>query len=174
MAAYAFCKGKEKRRIWAIKGGAGKRPIWPRRPSKANKGKINLFMIGVDAAKEAIYARLKKETIGAGYCHFPMDRDAQYFEQLTVEKQRTKYVKGHAQAYWWKPDGARNEALDCRVYGYAALHGLLSMGLSLNQKVDALPAKPTTMPIKTHNSLIMPPTKPTARRRRQVVGSTYL
>ncbi len=174
MAAYAFCKGKEKRRIWAIKGGAGKRPIWPRRPSKANKGKINLFMVGVDAAKEAIYARLKKETIGAGTCHFPMDRDAQYFEQLTVEKQRTKYVKGHAQAYWWKPDGARNEALDCRVYGYAALHGLLSMGLSLNQKVDALPAKPTTMPIKTHNSLIMPPTKPTARRRRQVVGSTYL
>jgi phage terminase large subunit GpA-like protein len=46
LAAYAFCKGRERRRIWAIKGGAGKRPIWPKRPSKANKGKVNLFTVG--------------------------------------------------------------------------------------------------------------------------------
>ncbi len=59
LAAYAFCRGKERRRIWAIKGAASKRPIWPKRPSKANKGKVNLFTVGVDAAKEAIYARLK-------------------------------------------------------------------------------------------------------------------
>ena len=58
LAAYAFAgKGKERRRIWAIKGGSGKRPIWPKRPSKANKGKVNLFTVGVDAASEKIYAR---------------------------------------------------------------------------------------------------------------------
>src|SRR5690554_2789021 len=66
LAAYAFCKGQERKRIRAIKGGSGKRPIWPKRPSKANKGKVNLFTVGVDAAKEAIYARLKKSEAGAG------------------------------------------------------------------------------------------------------------
>ncbi|MCX8018807.1 MAG: phage terminase large subunit family protein, partial [Rhodocyclaceae bacterium] len=125
LAAYAFCKGRERKRIWAIKGGSGKRPIWPKRPSKANKGKVNLFTVGVDAAKEAIYARLKKSDTGAGAMHFPLDRDAQYFEQLTAERIRTRYVKGFSQRFWWKPDGRRNEALDCRVYAYAALHGLL-------------------------------------------------
>src|SRR5690606_8688714 len=83
LAAYAFCKGRERKRIRAIKGGSGKRPIWPKRPSKDNKGKVNLFTVGVDAAKEAIYARLKKSEAGAGAMHFPLDRDAQYFEQLT-------------------------------------------------------------------------------------------
>jgi len=101
-------------------------------------------MVGVDAAKEAIYARLKKVDAGPGTMHYPLDRDAQYFEQLTAERVRTKYVKGFPQRYWWKPDDRRNEALDCRVYGYAALHGLLAMGLSLNKRVEALPPVPVS------------------------------
>lgn len=102
LAAYAFCKGRERKRIRAIKGGSGKRPIWPKRPSKDNKGKVNLFTVGVDAAKEAIYARLKKSKASAGAMHFPLDRDAQYFEQLTAERIRTRYVKGFPQRFWWK------------------------------------------------------------------------
>ena len=172
LAAYAFCKGRERRRIWAIKGGAGKRPIWPKRPSKANKGRVNLFTLGVDAAKEAIYARLKKTEPGAGSCHFPMDRDAQYFEQLTAETIRTRYVKGFPQRTWWKPDSRRNEALDCRVYAYAALHGLLSMGLNLNKRVEALPPLPVDrmLPVKT----VAVPLKPSLRRRRQAISSNYM
>ena len=142
LAAYAFCRGKERRRIWAIKGGSGKRPIWPKRPSRANKGKVNLFTLGVDAAKEALFARLKKAPPGAGTLHFPLDRDAPYFEQLTAERKRTRYVKGFAQPFWWKPDNRRNEALDCRVYAMAGLYGLIAMGLALNKRVDALPAAP--------------------------------
>lgn len=174
LAAYAFCKGRERKRIWAIKGGSGKRPIWPKRPSRANKGKVNLFMVGVDAAKEAIYARLKKTTSGPGSLHFPMDRDAQYFEQLTAESIRTKYVKGFPQRYWWKPDGRRNEALDCRVYATAALHGLLSMGLRLNKRVEALPPIPLNRNTRADRGDITAPLTPSPRRRRRAIASNYL
>ena len=61
-----------------------------------------------------------------------------------AERVRTRYVKGFAQRFWCKPDGRRNEALDCRVYAYAALHGLLSMGLNLNKRVEALPPIPAS------------------------------
>ena len=147
------------------------RPIWPKRPTKAAKGKVSLFTIGVDAAKEAIYGRLKVLEPGAGYCHFPMDRDLAYFEQMTAERLRTKYSSGFPRQYWWKPDGKRNEALDCRVYAYAALHGLFSMGLNLNRRADALPppresgkAPETKKPAK---SIAAP-------HRRRVIGSKYL
>lgn len=172
-AVYAFCKGKERRRIWAIKGVAGKRPIWPKRPSKQNRAKINLFAIGVDGAKEAMYARIRKETLGAGYCHFPIDRDVVYFEQLTAERLKTRYYRGFPQRYWWKPDGRRNEALDCRVYAYAALHGLLSIGLHLNKRADALPrpspTQNTEARLQTHVSV--QPRENTTRRRRAIASS---
>lgn len=174
LSAYAFCRGKERRRIWAIKGGSGKRPIWPKRPSKANRGKVNLFTVGVDAAKEAIYARLKKTGSGPGAMHFPMDRDAQYFEQLTAERIRTRYVKGFPQRFWWKPDGRRNEALDCRVYAYAALHGLLSMGLNLNKRVEALPPAPVNRKSASNATPVTVPMTASPRRRRMAISSGYV
>ena len=173
-AAYAFCRGRERQRIWAIKGLAGKRPIWPKRPTKAAKGKVNLFGIGVDAAKEAVFARLKKSEYGAGFCHFPLDRDAAYFEQLTAERLRTRYVKGFARLYWWKPDGRRNEALDCRVYAYAALHGLLSMGMNLNKRVDALPPIPEDRSRGNDMRVIAGAAAPSSQRRRRAIASNYL
>lgn len=38
--------------------------------------------------------------------------------------------------------GRANEALDCRVYGYAALCGLMHMGLKLNVRAANLEANP--------------------------------
>ena len=100
-----------------------------------------------------------------------MDRDAAYFEQLTAERVRTRYVKGHAKREWVKPDSRRNEALDCRVYAYAALHGLMSMGLSLNRRADALPVRPQKPTARSSSySQPMQPTK----RRRMAVSSNYI
>jgi len=65
---------------------------------------------------------------------------ASYFEQLTTEKKHVRYSKGFPVHYWWKPDGKRNEALDIRVYAYAALQGLIAMGLQLNRRVAEVPA----------------------------------
>ena len=56
-----------------------------------------------------------------GYCHFPLTYDQRYFEGLTAERVRTKFVRGHAVREWFLPCGRRNEPLDIRVYSLAAL-----------------------------------------------------
>jgi phage terminase large subunit GpA-like protein len=123
-AVYKFTRPRASRRIWAIKGRAGfGAAVWPKRVAKA-AGKAVLFMVGVDTAKETIYSRLRIAEPGPGYCHFPIDRDKTWFEQLTSETVQTKYVKGFPTRVWVKRPSARNEALDCRVYGYAALCSL--------------------------------------------------
>lgn len=140
-AAYRFVRPREGRRIWAIKGYAGKRPVWPRKPSRNNKGRVNLFAIGVDAAKEIVTARLTKtgpDVSGAGACHFPMERDKEYFEQLTAERKVTRYAKGFKIIEWKKADHDRNEAFDCRVYAYAALQGLIIAGYVLNREASRI------------------------------------
>ena len=45
-------------------------------------------------------------------------------KQLTAEKQVIRYVKGFPVREWVKKSSARNEALDCTVYAYAALQRL--------------------------------------------------
>ena len=108
-----FTRDRYARRVYAVKGRAGESPIWPRKPSRKNQ--TPFFMVGVDAAKTAIYDRLKIRESGPGYCHFPIGRDLEYFEQLTAEKKFTRYHNGFPKQEWRKPANARNEALDCRV-----------------------------------------------------------
>jgi phage terminase large subunit GpA-like protein len=47
-------------------------------------------------------------------------------------------VGGRAFRVWELMPGRANEALDMRVYAYAALCGLLNAGLKLNRRADAL------------------------------------
>jgi phage terminase large subunit GpA-like protein len=63
-------------------------------------------------------------------------RDQEYFDQLTAEKKYTRYHHGYPKQEWRKPPTARNEALDCRVYAYAALHALYASGLKLTVYCD--------------------------------------
>ena len=117
---YNYCKLRAGRRVFAIKGVGGEGKPIAGRPTKNNIGKINLFPVGVDTAKELVYARLKMTDEGDGYCHFPADRGEEYFRMLTAEKKVTKYFKGRPRMEWVKIR-PRNEALDCRVYATAAL-----------------------------------------------------
>ena len=117
---YNYCKLRAGRRVFAIKGVGGEGKPIAGRPTKNNIGKINLFPVGVDTAKELVYARLKMTDEGDGYCHFPADRGEEYFRMLTAEKKVTKYFKGRPRMEWVKIR-TRNEALDCRVYATAAL-----------------------------------------------------
>lgn len=123
--AYDYLEGKTGRRLFGIKGAPGwDRPVVERalRKKSGKRGrKVDLFLVGVDGAKKTISRRLGIEAPGPGYCHFPIDREREWYEQLTAEKLVTHYVKGQPVRHWSKPDKARNEALDCRVYAYAAL-----------------------------------------------------
>jgi phage terminase large subunit GpA-like protein len=127
-AVYDFVRPREGRRIFAIKGMAGEdRPIVSR-PTRNNIGKIRLFTLGVDNIKSLIFARLRLQSEGAGYCHFPNDRPDEYFKQLaSSEKIVTKYHKGFPRREFVKTR-TRNEALDCRVYAIGAL-AILNLNL---------------------------------------------
>ena len=60
------------RRVYAIKGVPGQRPIWARVHSKGRKNRQPLWIVGVDGAKEGFYSRLKIAEHGPGFCHFPV------------------------------------------------------------------------------------------------------
>jgi len=130
---YEFTGSRHSRRVWAIKGSSLRgAPLWPRRPSRPKPGRPPLYIVGTDAAKEIVVARLSLEEAGPGCCHFPIGRDLDYFEMLTAEKPVRSYVKGVPVRKWVAR--GRNEALDCRVYALAALHGLRAMGLDLDKE----------------------------------------
>jgi phage terminase large subunit GpA-like protein len=126
------------RRIWAIKGvGGGGRPVWPRRASRKNLGKIDLFAIGVDAARDVVYKRIGQQPPGAGSLHLSLTFDLEFCKQLTSERPQTRYVRGYAKRVW-RQIRPRNEAFDLEVYAYAALCGLHNMhGLDLDAECDA-------------------------------------
>lgn len=168
-AVYQFAKARIGRRIWGIRGdpaqGGKRSPVWPsKRPTSKTRRSYQPFTIGVNAAKDAIRTRLHADRPGPGYMHFPADRDLNYFSQLTAEKLIVKKRGGVRYRVWECAAGRANEALDCRVYAYAALAGLQHFGLKLNREADkvgaaiieavavedtppnAEPAKPTPAP----------------------------
>ncbi|MEC8887354.1 MAG: phage terminase large subunit family protein [Pseudomonadota bacterium] len=123
--AYEYVKSRRNRKLFAIKGRGGwGMPIVTspqRKQSGKDKRKVDLFIIGVDEAKLTVMRRLGLEKVGAGYCHFPLEREDEWYKQLTAEKLVIRYLKGQPIREWHKSDKARNEALDCRVYALAAL-----------------------------------------------------
>ena len=148
---YDFAKARLGRKIWAIKGEAARNgqrsPIWPtKRPSARSKSSFRPIILGVNAAKDAIRSRLALEAAGPGFMHFPADRDVGYYAQLTAERLILKVAAGARFRVWELPSGKANEALDCRVYAYGALCGLLHFGLKLNRRADHVAGETAAAP----------------------------
>lgn len=117
---YSFVKPRQGRRIFAVKGSSQHGHPLIGRPTVTDYLRVKLFSLGTDTAKDTIFARLNITDFGPGYMHFPIERDEEYFKQLTAEERRTKWEKG-APVEYWKRIRSRNEALDLRVYNMAAL-----------------------------------------------------
>lgn len=108
------------KRVYAVKGQsiAGKALVG--RPTKQDvnfrgeivKEGVEVWQYGADAAKGALYARLKIETAGPGYVHLPSGLPDEVFDQLTAEKRITRYLRGQPKVEWVLAKGRRNEALD--------------------------------------------------------------
>lgn len=143
---HRFVQPRQARNIYAVKGdkGAMGHPL-VNNPSTKNKKKIVPFIVGTYTAKSSIAARLAAESrTGPGCCHWPLldaagDQDPgvaqyglEYFSQLTAEKKYKTMYRGLA-TYYWKKTRPRNEALDCRVYAYAALGILYNRNFKLEQ-----------------------------------------
>ena len=146
---YNYCRGRAGKRVFAVKGIGGEGKPIAGKPTKNNIGRINLFPVGTDTAKELIYSRLKIQSPGEGYCHFPANRSPEYYMMLTAEKKVTKYFKGRPRREWIKLR-TRNEALDCRVYATAAL---ALMGLNLE-----------AVYIQAQNRVLLPSSSASPRR----------
>ncbi len=129
---YQYARERQAVGVIAIKGQSqrGKAPL-----GKASKVDINaqgrtlkrgaqVFPVGGDTIKTTLFGRLKHNERGPGYLHFHAQTGGDYFEQLTAEKQALRYVKGFPVREWVKKPSARNEALDCLIYAYAAVHRL--------------------------------------------------
>lgn len=166
-AAYDWLKGKKRRCIFGIKGYS---PSWgnpivagvQRKKSGKTRRKVDIFPVAVDEAKIVIYRRIAQTVAaetqgGPGFMHIPADRDEEWFRQLTAETLiRRKGQK--VQREWVKPDKARNEALDCRVYAYAALR-IMNPTLQAEdpRKAPALDEQTEETPGQTETDQTPPP-----------------
>ena len=153
-SVYSYAKKHAGRRVFAIKGVGGEGRAIVSRPSKNNIGKCLLFPVGVDTAKDLLFARLRIAEEGAGYIHFSDVLNEEYFRQLTAEKIVTRYHKGFKKRVFHKTR-PRNEALDCFVYAIAAY---AILGINVNALADKRSNVEVVEPPKTLNRQPFVPT----------------
>jgi phage terminase large subunit GpA-like protein len=154
---HAFCRARVRRRIYAIMGRGndirGSKLIWSKTPSRTKNSGDKLYTVGVDTAKDSLAASLVIVPDPDGEptpraIHFPQEGlSGDYFEQLTSEKAVTVYQNNIALRKWQKKErDARNEALDCFVYGMAAR-------LSLPTKLDRRVTRQARTPEATNSAV---------------------
>lgn len=119
---YDYCRKHQPSRVYPIKGASARGlPIVSKR-SKDQKTNVVFFVLGTDTIKDTIFGRLGVEDKGAGYCHFPLTYNAEYFDMLTAEHCVTRFKNGIPRREWvMKKNKKRNEALDIFGYNFAAL-----------------------------------------------------
>jgi len=137
---YQYCHRNFSKRVFAIKGVSGEGKAIAGKPSRNNVVKCRLFPVGVDTAKDLLFARLRIQEEGPGYIHFSDTLNEEYFRQLTAEKIITKFVRGYKKRIFQKIR-TRNEALDCYVYGLAAYAIINTNVNTIADKID-IRAKP--------------------------------
>jgi phage terminase large subunit GpA-like protein len=134
------------KRAFAIKGspeGYGQPLV--ERPRKSGVRKVELWMVGTVTGKAELYANLRNTEPGTtGYMHFPRHLrrgyDQEWFRQIRAERCEIRVIGGRQQMRFHKPSGARNEALDIRIYARVAL-ALLNPAFAKLREKAGLPAK---------------------------------
>lgn len=125
-AVYDFCKARQggKPSVFACKGSS--QPGAPLVSDAKRWGRTKTLgvIVGTSTAKDTLFARFQiSDNTRPGYVHFPAGVEAgctaEYFSHLTAEALVTHQTRSGEVARWEK-QRARNEALDCAVYAYAA------------------------------------------------------
>lgn len=108
--------------VYPTKGMPGDaHPLFKRsRYSKKHKSR-EFFALGVNDAKDIILKALSYQKHGPGFWHFPDRCDDEFFEQLTSERKRIKFIRGFEMTEWFKPNHVRNEVLDLAVLNLFAM-----------------------------------------------------
>ncbi|MEM9302508.1 MAG: phage terminase large subunit family protein [Pseudomonadota bacterium] len=137
---YRYTAKRFGRRFYAVKGydGESRPTATEAKPRTKGPKPPKMFALGVDSIKAGFFSALGQEVPGPNAVHFPTGLPAEYFEQLTAEQRQIRYVRGFKR-YVWKKVRARNEALDCRVYAYAALQILNPVWAALTKHAEDEP-----------------------------------
>jgi len=151
---YNFCKDRENRGVYAIKGRGGSGMNIVHTVTKSKRVGNALFIIGVDTAKDRHLAWLSQtydhesNSYPHGYYMFPLDDayergyDNKYFEGLVSEVKVTKMQRGRPKTEWKLKSGVRNEPLDCRIYNIAAIEIMNPNFEELKKRINATQQKP--------------------------------
>ena len=134
-------------------GGPGRACRFLKLTPRRTRAKVVLGIVGTDTAKGLLFSRLGLSEFGPGYIHFPRDVDDEWFKQLTAEKLMTKHVKGIPTRVW-KQIRARNEALDCAVYAFAAYASLNANLERIAQRMEAQVKTPEPSPAQPEQQTI--------------------
>lgn len=133
-----FCRPRFGRRVVPIKGIPGfSRAIFQRSGTKGQ----HLWLVGVDAAKSALFARVgRNQGIRFGEALPPI-----FFEQFASERRVVRYVRGKPEARFERIKGKRAETLDASVYALA-VRNLIGQSVDRRAEELASQAAPTRPP----------------------------
>lgn len=113
-AVTGFCHSRFRRKIVAIKGAPGNRPLIER--AGKTKSGDRLWIVGVDTGKTQVFGRLSRgNTIRLSDALPPVWR-----EQVASERAVVRYRRGQPVRGFERIPGRRAEALDALVYAFAA------------------------------------------------------
>lgn len=132
----AFCRPRSARRVYAIKGAAGNRPVIRASDTRGSR----LFIVGVDSVKGQLTSRLSR----GKSVRFSDSLEGRFYEELASERLVMRYVKGAPVRQWERIPGRRAESLDCVVYAMA-VRALINARLDRREEdVAQLSIAPTT------------------------------
>ncbi len=122
VAAFVAQQRRKSRNVIAVKGVGGfDKPTI--RKGALLRGLTQLYLVGADGTKASIQKRLNMQEVGPGFIHLAETLEPSYFEGLTVETLRTRFVRGYAKLEFHNSkkgaDGVGNEPLDCLCYAVA-------------------------------------------------------
>ena len=132
---YDFTNKHKARRWFACVGRAGIGKSLVSKGTEQGPSRAMLYTVGTDTAKEDIFTSFRIGVQGAGYCHFSGTLPPEYFRQVTSE-QLVKVKRDFVTKLQWVKKGERNEALDCFVYGRAAVAVLRPAYKSIRKWLD--------------------------------------
>lgn len=134
--------------VFAIKGASDPTAdILPRKFTRTSV-KSRLYIIGTQAVKKRLLARAAMKVpepytldAGAGFFHVNERADDAYIAEFFSNKLVRHMYRGRNVSMYVKPSSDRDEALDCEVYAYTALHlGPVSI-VSLQAEWEAVMAQ---------------------------------
>lgn len=131
-----FCRPRFGRRVVPIKGVAGFS-----RGLLQKSGNQHLWLVGSDAAKSQLFARLSRnQGVRFSDALAPI-----FFEQLASERRVVRYVRGKPEARFERIKGKRAETLDASVYALA-VRQLIGQRMDLRAAELASAAAPKAPP----------------------------